>query len=779
MAGFSTLPAGIPQAVGTPLSVATSDGLPLGSFLDPAPHEIPAGGARYLQDVLLDVPNEVRQRGVIDTLGGDFPQFPSLPSNWRTLGMTSLSDPSGNGAYRILLLGTSQTDGTLHALVYGRGSVPQTPAFHARSFFFMDDDGFGRPDPTIYFDDRRTASLAIGAKLVDIPLSGITVNANDNDPFFDAKPSLDGGILIGIGQNFGPDSGASAHRALYHWRGAAKPDYNAGTIALTASSTTVVGTGTSFLANVEPGMFVMTTTGRSFGVVKSVTDNTHLELERKALTGGASGTYLISSLRRPFVATSYVNAGSITASTSSTIINGGNTKFVDQGVGNGDLVFKSADFSYVGTVSSVQSNTQLTLTANALVGLSNEDYLITRATPFAAGSEPIFSAYWQGIQLAANADDVRNGKSERTRVYVLGPQLVEAVDVTQSGTWIDLPAVKPTQDIRGIFPTESTALVFTAEQTFGLFGTTPDTLVPKTVLGNDGLVSPMAVQPWQGGAIWAGHKSVYWFDGSTVHDMLEGRASKAHMDALANLDYSQFRAWSMVYNNHFLVSLQQVNPDVFAYSQEKTSAAADGGQTYKPTSVTYAINLKTGALTFFSNVFIRGFTVPPGKLVSERDGYYVVQNSATSGPAIASAEALFGDALLQSKFRDDVITDPARVQFAPHVFIETRLDPYGDPERLKNFKQFQLQYLLYSSDLTAKLGLDVVTGLSQSGTPLVPKDSTTSDHAARTFKNVRSRFTRSGTHIAFRLYTFPDVAPSAVLVGPMAAGMKLKRPGRV
>jgi hypothetical protein len=383
------------------------------------------------------------------------------------------------------------------------------------------------------------------------------------------------------------------------------------------------------------------------------------------------------------------------------------------------------------------------------------------------------------MQLAANADDVRNGKSERTRVFVLDSDQIDAVDLTQTGTWIDMPSTKPHQDIRGIYPTESAALVFFAEQTYGLFGTTPDTLVPKTVLGEDGLLAPMTVQSWKGGAVFAGHKSVYWFDGANTQDLLAGRAKRAHQQALANLDYSKFRAWSMLYNGHYVLFLQRVNPDVFSHRQERVADATPGGETVRPESIIYVINLETGALDFWTNVAVRGFTSPPGKLVSERDAYYVVEDSVTSGPAIASAEALFADSLTQAKYRDDVVTNPAKEPFAPHVYVETRLADYGDPERVKTFKQVQFQYLLVSDAGTAKLGVDVVTGLSQAGTELDRKPTTSTDHTTRTWKNVRSRFNRSSTHGAFRFYTLADGGPSSVVLGPVAAGFKPKRQGRV
>ena len=67
-------------------------------------------------------------------------------------------------------------------------------------------------------------------------------------------------------------------------------------------------------------------------------------------------------MRRPYAWPGLgVGAGSITVASGATQVNGGGTKFVDQGVTAGDLVFRASDFTFLNSVNSVQSNTQLTL----------------------------------------------------------------------------------------------------------------------------------------------------------------------------------------------------------------------------------------------------------------------------------------------------------------------------------------------------------------------------------------------------------------------------------
>lgn len=66
-------------------------------------------------------------------------------------------------------------------------------------------------------------------------------------------------------------------------------EYSTGTVAMTKGSTTVVGTGTSWAANLGPGMILNFPTPGENYVVASVTDNTHLELTAPFKGATASG----------------------------------------------------------------------------------------------------------------------------------------------------------------------------------------------------------------------------------------------------------------------------------------------------------------------------------------------------------------------------------------------------------------------------------------------------------------------------------------------------------
>lgn len=96
-------------------------------------------------------------------------------------------------------------------------------------------------------------------------------------------------VSIGTLPNIVPSRAVEVGGIVYidggiQWAGSRKTaSYTTGTVSVTNGSTTVVGAGTAFVANVDAGMILRLgpSAGPGFGryyVVKSVTDDTHLEL---------------------------------------------------------------------------------------------------------------------------------------------------------------------------------------------------------------------------------------------------------------------------------------------------------------------------------------------------------------------------------------------------------------------------------------------------------------------------------------------------------------------
>jgi hypothetical protein len=747
--------------------------------MDVAPHLIPPGQARYIQDALLDNPGYTRQRGGVDRSSHDG-SFPNVPTNSRSIGLASTIDPNGTSAYRILLLSADYSSGDLEARVYGRATPSAETSLTARDFFGMDlGYTYDQADAgNLFIDGRQLVFSLVGDLVGTSVLASGAISADDTWPWFDSKPCLDGGILISLGNSFGPESNPG-NRHLYHWRGAGFPAYTTGTIAITQNSQAVVGTGTAWSTTTEAGMFLLDASGRYLGTVASVESDTQLTLEHNVLHLTGSGlSYSLVSVRKMFVTAPFVSVGVLTTSTSSAEVNGGLTKFKDQKLASGDVVFRASDYTYVGTVTTVESNLQLHFTGNAAQALENEPYIAIpyggSALSWATGAMPVFTGYWNGIQFAANADDRRLGLSERSRIFILGPDIIDACDLTQTGSFYDIPSTKPHTDIRGLYPTESTLLVFLAEETLGLFGNQADQLVPKT-LAQDGILAPMSADGYKGGCVWTGHRGIYFFDGASVSNLLADRAAAAHAEAVSDVNFDTRRCWSILHRDHYVSFVDRVNNWVYIHDVGRTLSTADGGMEIADDHVIYCINLKSDALTFWTNTTIRGFTHPPGRLDEENDAYYLLEDSSTQGPAICSAESLFADNYHNTPAEDEFLANPIPASnFAPHFYIESRLYDYGDPQLLKLIKQLQVQY---SSD--NQLGVDILYDLHRQTKAMRPLQPSTDQISTPFFKNRRVKFLKRSTHGGFRVYTMIDQVPAVVMIGTWAMGTKPQRAGRV
>jgi hypothetical protein len=152
-----------------------------------------------------------------------------------------------------------------------------------------------------------------------------------------------------------------------------------GTITTSTGSLTVIGVGTQFVGQLKPGYLLGTNTGTLIGTVASITDNTTLTLTGNAAIALSGSIYKTN-------ADHFLYPGTISASTSSKIVTGLNTTFsvtnggVVKQIESGDIIRiidrnNSTTIIELGTVASVQSATQLTLTSNSLASVSNAYYV--------------------------------------------------------------------------------------------------------------------------------------------------------------------------------------------------------------------------------------------------------------------------------------------------------------------------------------------------------------------------------------------------------------------
>jgi hypothetical protein len=326
------------------LQSQTFDGLVSGVNLAAPAHTIDDTQARYIQDFLLDRPGLLVRRGPIREAVG-FPAFTE-----KATGISGTINPVGG--YRLAILSGDDASGNIEFL----------------SSTFSAVDG----------------TLAWGSTLPDNPYK-----------LFDSKPAMGGGVCLGTARQY---SATTPDERLAFWYGGTKADYSTGTITLTAGSTTVAGSGTSWTANVTAGMYLFASytdanMGRGqlalVGVVKSVDNDTQITLVGNSpFTSSAGTTYLLSSLKGFQFR---VAKGRITTTTSTTTVTGATTKFISQFMdevvlqSSGTLTNASPTVTGIATtaalkrgmritgtnvpantyINSVDSGTQITMSANA------------------------------------------------------------------------------------------------------------------------------------------------------------------------------------------------------------------------------------------------------------------------------------------------------------------------------------------------------------------------------------------------------------------------------
>jgi hypothetical protein len=463
---------------------------------------------------------------------------------------------------------------------------------------------------------------------------------------------------------------------------------------------------------------------------------------------------------RPFLLR--VGKGRITTSTASTTVTGANTKFKDQGLSSGTWYLFKRDGTYVGSVSSVATNTGLTLGANAAVAMSNESYfaiqaehwddteskIITGVTP--AGRELItpgwITATYANRQWYASKDGFQS------RVWFSDPAHAEMVDFsTVDGDFFDITSSTAADTpITNLFSTTNVLLVMKETELYGIYGNSPSSFTVRR-LGDQGCIAPGSVVAYEGGVLWAGRKGVHFFNGSEVVNLTSSSLGDEWEQMLRNWDVTTDRMYGSVYNNHYFLYIDPVEP-----TRGIKKVAADT----IPTTTTLAINLKTRAVTFLTNAFFIGTTDYSPTSTSVGTAFLVPTSSATPAQVYAR-ELFYGTGLDDTTCRGEAA--------GPKPYIESKKYSLDDPQIKKLIKQVQMMYKSAGDTVT----LETVTGLNETGSVSVSTFA-----AQATYANKRIKFLKRSQYLAFRIYATNNTMTQWV-IGPMAIGFKYQRPGRV
>lgn len=504
------------------------------------------------------------------------------------------------------------------------------------------------------------------------------------------------GVMIGFSTQYNTAAAIPTQGILY-WGGSLKTNYTNTATTTTRGSTAVTCTS-GFTANVDAGMWVYSGSVL-IGQVKKVVSDTSITLVRGATKAVAAGSVDFKPLRGLYNIP-MVMGGEITTSATLATVTGGDTKWLVQLAGGSVWdVFRWEDFTYEGTVTSVQSDIGMTFTGNAAHDNLQKRYVAinnsSSTTPYAFTSVTkagFLPAYYAGHMWYAN-----NGNSREStfRIYFSDFQNEDAIDTTVDGDWFEVrSSTSDTKPIRGTVDAHNSLLVFKENETFAIYGTDPDSFYVQRV-HDDGLTSPMTIQRYRGGVIWAGRRGVYYYDGASVTNLLEGKMASTWKNSTdASVDGASM--WSMLSNNKYYISFYMT------FSSVSMRRAAS---TYTPFLWTMVIDLDNGNITFLSNVLIRGSVEHAIPSVGRVTLYAVPRATYTTGAYLCLSSTLeygvnvSGDVALS---KDVSGNNCAEGVAGPNFYVESRKFTGDDPDTLKKFRQLTLNYNTETTTLTTE-----------------------------------------------------------------------------
>lgn len=691
-----TLP--IPKGVPSPLSLGTLVGAPSGMSRLVPQHELPDTNAWTIVDCNLNDPGFVHRRGPLAETTS------SSRATSRAVGIARCQDPAGTEQVLVF----SAKTGSSASEYYGFDNTAITASSYPYNF---------------------------------------SVSPYE---LFDSKDALLGGAFVGSASSY---DGTPTNSALSLWRGASKDD--ASSVAITGTTaqggTTIVVT--SAIASCCSGQFVFDhSSGKLVGSIKSISGST-ITLLHPALVSTTTSID-VKALRG---LNPRVSVGRITTSTTSAIVNGGLTKFSAQGLGSGSWDLFTPDYTYIGTVSSVASNAQLTLTGNAAVALVNAPYLAIHQDGSYSQLSPAMgwmNAAFAGHQFFAKGNLV--AFSDLTDP--------EALDLTLDGNTF---TVSP-DPIRALIPGLNYLVIVTETEAYaiqGAIGTTPDKWRPERI-SDDGTICGMTGVTYLGGCIWAGKRGIWYYDGTQVQNVVNDLDGDYRL-FVAPFSSASSRAYSAICNDHLLVFVESGATGVFQRTKDQTATDI--------TRPTFVINLSTGATNLWENVEFRGSIQPPDRLGR---GTCLLPITTTESAA-HKVRVINGDTLFTHTGQDAYICEGAPQQ-GPVFYVETKKYDMGDSQRLKSFRMILLNYLSVGGNLL----IDTVAHLNQTGV-----EQTSQFLAATAYLDKRIRIDVRSQYMSLRFNessisgdptgTHSAASITRVSLASWALGFKWKRPGRV
>lgn len=608
---------------------------------------------KWMQDVLVDRPGQIRMRGPLTRWASDA----EFDTGEQVIGSCETVTPSGEWRCATFLTGTSYTNGSLPG-VAGKVKV---------------------------FSSSATNIAGTGS-YIGLPFNLNTKWNNttkhwESNTIIDAKPALGGGVWIGVTDGYGVLS--SGTQALMLWRGAGKTNYTENSRTYYTHNKTITISAPS---NIDSGMFVFDMTadvdgnGRYLGVVASVggssitlekeplvTDFNHAITTSATTDTAANRTLLFTSFRgfvhqhgRGLASTdggNFITSGRLGSDaeglfSAARVAHGGSASHRVNAYRNSDHLFV-AQILRNGT----ESNTQVEVvhsnhTTAPGEQLKDDNYFILRddsdlylsnisgdtkkysmlASNRAPDSRPlnlvsgaafmafpgVFNSTYAGRQWFASVGNTGAMSTDKfvNRVVFSDRDNPENVNLSPDASdSITIPGREP---IRGIAGSNAGLLVFVENKTYIIKGTNRSNFSLEE-LYPDGTLSTSSIVQVGGGVIWAGKQGIYYYDGVTVRNFTNESLGIYYTDGVSSFDSTKDRIYAFVFNNYLVINFTNWNSSYAITRWQATSTTGtgsgavirlDNNQDYTriiPNSITFSIFLPTGSIGTLSNFTPRGF----------------------------------------------------------------------------------------------------------------------------------------------------------------------------
>lgn len=560
---------------------------------------IPDTFVRFAQDVLFDRAGFIRRRG-------PFHEFKMYNSD-NTQNFTAFKEASATSEYILGVFSTFDPNGEPRVGMMINSVNDTTIKTIFRVF------------------DKQLKFL--GEELLFSNASTTAINYIEPLSILSAKQALGGGMWISFAGT--PSEPSKHYQFFWHggYNGAAPASgpitktscsfgslvtptgFDTGTSHRTVSDTVTLNT-----TGLSTGMFVYATFGGSdyyVGTIKTVTSSTII-LNKYPFMWNSSitsndGSTATGKLGNATIAGTYTNAtlkftsvrpyehmhgrGVMTLDTASTTSLKSGTEGTS-GEGHwsaanvqGWYLYRASDNAFLGSITSVASNTAATLADAAGIIVTGGDYVMKPivATVLTNPSVPnfdsivsnrgshefagLYTAVYAGYQWYGN---VANADKDVNRVVFSASHDKEAVDLSLNSA--DSIVFPGKSQFRGMAAASNGLLVFLEDRTYILRGN-DRTNFSVEQLFPEGCLCASSIVEYGGGVFWAGKSGILYYDGASVRNMTKDNLGLYYTDSLDVFNPEVDRIYAFMHKNNLLVSFTSFNSSFKAIRYEPLYAA--------------------------------------------------------------------------------------------------------------------------------------------------------------------------------------------------------------